>query len=496
MAKPRTHKTPTTQPLTYEEHKPITRPLMTHEEFEKLLKISVSNDISLNLVGKDLSQVIPDAEALDNALAKIPKKQWTKTLQAIGKKYLSTLFDSSKNWLTSESAARVFVFIINQQLLILNQCIKTQDDVVNFLTLITHQKNGWDLLTRQLSYETRRQFFAGKGTLSNFLEQFKGDANLFVALFTDHDALRENRPGNLTGNLGNMNECLKRITDPALRLSFIKSLEYHPDYLDDFKDDEELALVLGELLNPKDFANVLLKCSDRLAARPNVVPMLIKNRMNDMEIATVLISKYLKVVPANLWIENWKVIANHLTKNASSSDIFLNFDENTSKEVLDSYENLIKILKPIVTKHQAYQNWVNTLLLPQGGWKFLGEVCDNIEKGAERDRSVLGLESSAASFGVLFILPIVAIISLLGVIPALVAGAIHLAKVKPAKAEIEMHLKGFPGIEATDLIKGYERQKSFHETLKREDKKHGLFHGTVAKKPDDPLIDSPDYRYN
>lgn len=86
------------------------------------------------------------------------------------------------------------------------------------------------------------------------------------------------------------------------------------------------------------------------------------------------------------------------------------------------------------------------------------------------------------------LLPVVVVISILGLIPALVAGAIHLAKVKPSEAELETHLKEYPDISADSLIRGYERQKGFHESLKSQSEKNsGLFQQKTKETPEPSL---------
>lgn len=304
------------------------------------------------------------------------------------------------------------------------------------------------------------------------MEEFKGDADLFIRLFTDFKALDNNQPGNLTSNLGNMNECLKRIKNPDLRIIFIKSLQIHPNYLDDF-NDEELALVLGELTNPGDLANVLSRCSYELSERSNVLSLLIQNRINDMEVTNVLVSTYLKDIPADEWVENWKVIAHYLAKNENTTNIFMRFNESETKQILDNYEHLINILEPIVLKQNFFQGTVDFLLWPQAGWKYLVELpkADDLTAGCGKP----------------FLLPIVAFISLLGIIPALIAGIIHLVTNKPIKTEIETHLKDFPGLKVEEVINGYMRQRELHERLKQNKTRPGFFQQKTTETPDTSL---------
>lgn len=176
--------------------------------------------------------------------------------------------------------AELFINMLSQKILRVEDGIKTKHDLISFLTLLPDNDKIWDHISRDIPETTRRRFFNGKGTLSDFLAEYKGDANQFVNLFTDYKALGANKPGNLTGNIGNMDDCLKRITNPDLRVNFIKSLQYHPNHLSDF-NDKELSLVLGELINPEDLINVLTSCSAQLSERPEVISSLLNNRTNE-----------------------------------------------------------------------------------------------------------------------------------------------------------------------------------------------------------------------
>lgn len=469
------------QPQTTQTH---SLPVMTQEEFNKLLKIAISNDISEHLKKKDLSQVLPDADTLARAFANLSSQQQLNIWQSIGAPYLKTLFASDKKGMVNLNVADLFIKLLGQKILRVDDCIKTKKDLITFLTLLPATDKIWNYMSRSIPETTRRRFFTGKGTLSAFLEEYQGDANQFVNLFTDYKALGANKPGNLAGNIGNMNDCLKRITNPDLRVNFIKSLQYHPNHLSDF-NDEELTLVLGELIKPTDLVNVLTRCSTQLSERPQVLSLLLNGRTDDMNIASVLVTKYLSTIPADEWVKNWRVIASHLANNENAADILMAFkDEKTVKEILDSYEHLINILNPIITQKELYQRWVNQLLLPQGVWKLYADL-DESKKDYRRKK----IDSELASgFLALVLLPVVVVISILGLIPALVAGAIHLAKVKPSEAELETHLKEYPDISADSLIRGYERQKGFHESLKSQSEKNsGLFQQKTKETPEPSL---------
>ncbi|MDP1604652.1 MAG: hypothetical protein Q8M03_15470 [Legionella sp.] len=296
-----------------------------------------------------------------------------------------------------------------------------------------------------------------------------------------------NQSGNITGNSQDVNEDLKQIKNPANRTALIKSFVNQPDSLKNF-NDEQLALILSELTSPKNLMTVLIKCSEQLKERPQAISLLMQNRINDMTITNVLVSEYLDKIPAAEWVKNWKVIVSHLASKQNVSDIFTTFDKEASEEILNSYENLINMLNPMITKKESYQSWVNTLLLPQGVWKIFRDMDDDID--ARIDDSVLGIQSTGAGMLRLVALPVFALISLLGIIPALVAGAIYLAKVKPTQSEIETHLKDYPGITAENLIKGYERYKIIHESLQNKTTP-GLFQ---PKKPDEDELASEEYQ--
>lgn len=50
-------------------------PVMTQKEFNELLKVAISTDISEHLKKKDLSQVLPDADTLASSFANLSPQQ-------------------------------------------------------------------------------------------------------------------------------------------------------------------------------------------------------------------------------------------------------------------------------------------------------------------------------------------------------------------------------------------------------------------------------------
>lgn len=130
-------------------------PVMTQEEFNKLLTISISNDISQHLKGKDLSQVLPDVGALAKAFIEVPYQRRVKIWDIIGATYIKALFATDKKWMSSLDAAGLFINLVNIKFLLVDEGIKTTNDFVKLLTFFRVESKTWTFFQAQIFYWKR-----------------------------------------------------------------------------------------------------------------------------------------------------------------------------------------------------------------------------------------------------------------------------------------------------------------------------------------------------
>lgn len=466
--------------------------------FEKLLKLYTVQDVSIRFNNHDLSDVLPDVEALYRALERIPANRKKAFLQTVGANRLRALFategalstllenmgDEATEFLRNlgdilpihdyihSRSPNDLVRLIKQlpaenndgRLLTklfpansFNALVPSQDDLISIITALDNERD-LSKLSRLLTTNHREKLVFGEHGLSGFLNRVQGNADRFLQLF------RVPLTQCPAQNIGDFQIVLKRIHDNASRVLIIQKLAEPPDHLADF-DDNALIAVLNEL-DVDNLKYVLTHCVKAFAERPTVLQKLAESRMNNIQIADVFIKEYLGTVTPDVWRLQWKVIVEKLISQPGNRDaLFLNLGEASAKDVLDLYETMTNALRAMVQTRQTAKLWVDNLLVFQGGWGVLAKL-HNEEENYRRDVTPLQSTGVATFLCQLMWLPFVIASSVLGIIPAIIAGIIHVAKVKPLQTEIDRQLAEFPGRSSADLLNGYDSVKTYHADLK------------------------------
>ena len=502
-------KTGSTQPsssLSFSTNTSQAKEKMGQPLFEQLLNLYQTMNVSGQFRHYDMSEVLPDTESLRTALQRIPTRYRATFLSTVGGEHLNALLTppgafsgllraldddataflrdlkyvtAISDYIDSEDTLihliRVFPLERGDKRLLsrlltperLNKFIASQDALLRVLAALDNSPRVWRLITG----EHRMQLIPGEDGLSDFLSRYKGDADALIRMI----------PSLEPHQIGNVRSVLERVQRKTSRQSVIQILADRPDQLAEF-DDEELYVILNEL-STDQFNTFLGRCFESLTQRPELMQRLAETRLDNIQALDVFMRHYIAMIPPGLWKAQWQVIVNQLLSDpARKVNLFLGLGEASTKDVLDLYEMMTNTLRNTIASHQYAENWVDGLLWLQGGWRILGKIVEDDERQHPDDRSI------HTGLAIVLVLPFALAISIIGLIPALIAGIVHLASVKPLQAEIDQQTAGFPGQEPAQILAGYDDVRDYHTTLKQR------FFGRSSSGQDEttPLLDVDD----
>lgn len=452
---------------------PSDKPVITRDQFNQLLNLYSTDDVSARFRNRDLSNVLPNVAALHDALHRIPPARRAAFLNAIGATYLGTLFepDNAFFFLLHKMGAQLLRDLPTGMSFI--QHIKTQNELLDFIqrfpgreadlpllatrlpaqrldALIPTQMHLLQLLqasdrpdilpklSRLVTTQHAANLILGESGLAGFLNQYAGHADALIHLFNLMPQLNTQR-------IGHFKTVLERVQNPSYRQTIIRLLANCPEQLADF-DDKALLAILNET-SDNDLNAFLAQSHQALAQRPYVLRILAETRLKSIQTADVFIKYYLNVVPEALWTQQWEVVVNQLLNHPDQrTDLFLTLGEMTTKDILDHYQTMTGSLQNTVASQQYAQKWVDGLLFLQEVWSGLDQT----------------QETLCAN---LCVLPFILTISIIGLVPAMIGGLVYLACVRPLQSEIDQKLTAFPGKTLNQVLGGYDSLRDYHLTL-------------------------------